>query len=230
MKFRTTIRSIDSLYLHANITFCSYGTLQALTHQGSCSSISNPSLKSVTTVLHTADTINDISTSENGSLHVSAPSHRTNSVSNNGIPTITPPSSQETTTIRRLFHASTNYKSRKSIRIPTFLPSPAFSPRYVDWDLVIIHHACNRTTLWSFILWIHLHIDIREYFGGLATPVKRPRVPRKELCRRAYANTLATRLSSGIWWVEGDASGGIKETIIDELNRKLGGMRKRWEC
>ncbi|KAI5362461.1 hypothetical protein Slin15195_G061180 [Septoria linicola] len=126
----------------------------------------------------------------------------------------------------RLFYCSYQKKRRTPDRqthttLPTLLHDS--TPRYIDWDLVIIEHALLKYSLRGFIAWLLRNFDICVRSSDIWLPIKRPTgVLRRGLALRSYATTLATHLSSGIWVVHGDDTRGIAETIVDGLERKLG--------
>ncbi|KAF7188786.1 hypothetical protein HII31_09709 [Pseudocercospora fuligena] len=97
---------------------------------------------------------------------------------------------------------------------------PPGQTRYIDYDLVIIAHNLRAKTFWSFIKWLLRTYTILSLVTGIANPT-RVRAPRFPFYKKAFAARLADNLRSGRWWVGGDETGGIAQTVALEILKML---------
>ncbi|GIZ45572.1 hypothetical protein CKM354_000873200 [Cercospora kikuchii] len=87
---------------------------------------------------------------------------------------------------------------------------------YIDWDLAVLEHNLSGIgDLGDLIAWLYRNLDIREQINGLWWPVM------QECKGEEGAELLLKRLGSGSWWIAGDESGELKDTVVDVLGRRL---------
>lgn len=88
---------------------------------------------------------------------------------------------------------------------------------YIDWDLAVLEHNLSGIgDLGDLIAWLYRNLDIREQINGLWWPVM------QECKGEEGAELLLKRLGSGSWWIAGDESGELKDTVVDVLGRRPG--------
>ncbi|KAF2215141.1 hypothetical protein CERZMDRAFT_94560 [Cercospora zeae-maydis SCOH1-5] len=91
--------------------------------------------------------------------------------------------------------------------------------RHVDWDLAVLEHKFrDGDDLHALLAWLYRNLEIRARSDELLLPVMEGLDGQKE------AELLAQRLKGGNWWIEGDESEDLRNTVIDLLERKFGHM------
>ena len=86
---------------------------------------------------------------------------------------------------------------------------------YIDWDLAVLEHNLSGIgDLDSLLAWLYRNLDIREQVNGLWWPVM------QEYKGEEAAGFLVQRLGSGSWWIAGDESGELRDTVVDVLGRR----------
>ncbi|PPJ50345.1 hypothetical protein CBER1_05913 [Cercospora berteroae] len=107
--------------------------------------------------------------------------------------------------------------STTSEEVQTSAPLLPTSSNYIDWDLAVLEHNLSGIgDLDDLLPWLYLNLDIREQINGLWWPAM------QEVKGEEGAELMLQRLQSGSWWIAGDESGDLRDTVVDVLGRRTG--------
>ncbi|CAK1364424.1 unnamed protein product [Cercospora beticola] len=114
--------------------------------------------------------------------------------------------------IRNRLSRSASSASQQGQTNAPLLPTPS---NYVDWDLAVLEHNLSGIDdIGDLLTWLYRNLDIREQVNGLWWPVM------QESKGEEGAGLLLQRLESGTWWIAGDESGELRDTVVDVLGRR----------
>ncbi|WPB04676.1 uncharacterized protein RHO25_009322 [Cercospora beticola] len=114
--------------------------------------------------------------------------------------------------IRNRLSRSASSASQQGQTNAPLLPTPS---NYVDWDLAVLEHNLSGIDdIGDLLTWLYLNLDIREQINGLWWPVM------QECKGEEGVALLLQRLESGTWWIAGDESGELRDTVVDVLGRR----------